>query len=255
MRRLSLLVLLVGAALSPAADLTKVDPIIKKEPAYKGKPKYCLLVFGPEAKTRVWLVLDGATLYADLNGNGDLTEPGERFAGKQTEPGVKNPDYPFASFVEFSLPDIEGRTAYRRISVMHTLLKDEFGPKWHGNDELKARLAKHPGMTRAGVTAYIRGKVRQQPVTDFADRPQDAPVLHFDGPLTFAPIFAPTLERGDKPSEIQVGLGTKGLGWEAFALLDYDEVPEKAKPVALVEFPPKEPGGKPPRLNLALDRC
>ena len=46
------------------ADLTKVDRSIKKEPAYQTKsPKYCLLVFGPEAKTRVWLVLDGDTLY------------------------------------------------------------------------------------------------------------------------------------------------------------------------------------------------
>ena len=61
------------------ADLTKVDRSIKKEPAYRTKsPKYCLLVFGPEAKTRVWLVLDGDTLYIDRNGNGDLTEQGER---------------------------------------------------------------------------------------------------------------------------------------------------------------------------------
>src|SRR5262249_8147594 len=61
------------------ADLTKIERTIAKEPAYKSKPKYCLLVFGPEAKTRVWLVLDGDTLYVDRNGNGDLTETGERF--------------------------------------------------------------------------------------------------------------------------------------------------------------------------------
>src|SRR5260370_39867195 len=66
----------VGAA--SAADLAKVDRTIKKEPAYQAKPKYCLLVFGPEAKHRVWLVLDGDTLYVDKNGNGDLTEAGKR---------------------------------------------------------------------------------------------------------------------------------------------------------------------------------
>ncbi len=255
MRPLALLVLLAGSVLAPAADLTRADRTIKKEPPYHGKPKYGLLVFGPEAKTRVWLVLDGTTLYADMNGNGDLTEPGERFEGKQTEPGVNNADYPFASFVEFSLPDIEGRTAYRRLGVMHTLLKEKLGPVWHGNDDLKARRAEHPDMTRVGVTAYLGGKVREQAVTDFADRREDAPVIHFDGPLTFAPVSATPLERGEKPSEIQVGVGTKGLGWDAFALLDYDDVPEKARPVAEVEFPPKEPGGKPPRLTLALDRC
>src|SRR5437870_12141796 len=94
------------SAPATATDLSKVDRTIKKEPAYKGKPKYCLLVFGLEAKTRVWLVLDGATLYADMNGNGDLTEPGERCEGKQTGPGANSPDYPFRSFGEFGLPDV-----------------------------------------------------------------------------------------------------------------------------------------------------
>jgi hypothetical protein len=51
---------------------------VAKEPVYKSNPKYCLLVFGPEAKTRVWLVQDGDTLYVDRNGNGDLTEAGEK---------------------------------------------------------------------------------------------------------------------------------------------------------------------------------
>jgi len=47
----------------PAAefDLNKIERTIAKEPVYQTKsPRYCLLVFGPEAKTRVWLVLDGA---------------------------------------------------------------------------------------------------------------------------------------------------------------------------------------------------
>src|ERR1700716_872057 len=82
MRRLSFIYALVVAGnmavTAWGADLTKIDRTIAKEPAYKGKPKYCLLVFGPEAKTRVWLGLDGDVLYADRNGNGDLTEEGER---------------------------------------------------------------------------------------------------------------------------------------------------------------------------------
>src|SRR3979490_2472906 len=61
-----------------AVDLSKIDRTIAREPVYKNKPKYCLLVFGPEAKTKVWLVIDGDTLYVDRNGNGDLTEKGER---------------------------------------------------------------------------------------------------------------------------------------------------------------------------------
>jgi hypothetical protein len=40
----------------PAFDLdpAKIDRTIAKQPRYHSKPKYCLLVFGPEAKTRVW---------------------------------------------------------------------------------------------------------------------------------------------------------------------------------------------------------
>src|SRR6476469_7441592 len=65
-----------------ASDLSKIDHRIAKEPAYRSKtPRYCLLVFGPEAKTRVWLVQDGDTLYVDRNGNGDLTEAKERIGG------------------------------------------------------------------------------------------------------------------------------------------------------------------------------
>src|SRR5262245_9126686 len=67
-----------------AADLSKVDRTIGKEPAYESqsKPKYCLVVFGPEAKTRIWLVLDGDVLYADRNGDGDLTGKDERILRK-----------------------------------------------------------------------------------------------------------------------------------------------------------------------------
>ena len=64
------LALVTGPA--AATDLTKIDRSILKEPVYQSKqPQYCLLVFGPEAKIRVWLVLDGDVLYVDRKGNGD----------------------------------------------------------------------------------------------------------------------------------------------------------------------------------------
>jgi hypothetical protein len=67
MRSLLLCLLFLTPSLALAADLSKIDRTIKKEPKYKGKPKYCLLVFGPEAKTRIWLVLDG---YQGTGGQG-----------------------------------------------------------------------------------------------------------------------------------------------------------------------------------------
>src|SRR5262249_51557517 len=82
MRRLTLAflpsVLLCCSNPSSAADLTKIDRTIAREPAYKGQPKYCLLVFGPEAKSRTWLVRDDEAIYVDRNGNGDLTGDSKR---------------------------------------------------------------------------------------------------------------------------------------------------------------------------------
>ena len=75
---------LVLAPAAPAADLAKIERKLAKEPAYQSKsPKYCLLVFGPDARTCVWLVQDGDVLYVDRNGSGDLTEIGKRVKVKQ----------------------------------------------------------------------------------------------------------------------------------------------------------------------------
>src|SRR5262245_52302093 len=57
----------------------KVDRTLSKEPAYKNAPQYALLLFGKEAKLRVWVVLDGETLYLDRNADGDLTAKEARF--------------------------------------------------------------------------------------------------------------------------------------------------------------------------------
>ena len=70
------LLLFSGAATVGAADLSKVERRLVKEPTYQsGSPRYALLVIGPGAKDRVWIVKDGDTLYVDRNGNGDLTDP------------------------------------------------------------------------------------------------------------------------------------------------------------------------------------
>ena len=74
----------VGATARDAVlpDLSKVDRRIKKEPAYTAEqPLYALYVFGPQADTRVWAVLDKSrpdaphydVLYFDRNADGDLT--------------------------------------------------------------------------------------------------------------------------------------------------------------------------------------
>ncbi len=86
---------LLAAPQAGDADLARVDRTIGKEPAYVGKPLYALFIFDREAKTRIWAVLDKSkadldyydVLYFDKNGNGNLTDDGERFTGTYNKEG------------------------------------------------------------------------------------------------------------------------------------------------------------------------
>src|SRR5207249_1396798 len=84
--------MLVTCSLAGAADVTKIERTLVKEPVYKTQPKYCLLVFGPEPKSRFWLVQDGDTLYVDRNDNGDLTEPDKCVQLKNGDKNYRNFD-------------------------------------------------------------------------------------------------------------------------------------------------------------------
>ena len=96
-------------------DLEKVDRKILKQPVYQSKsPKYCLLLFGPEAATRVWLVLDDDVVYLDRNHNGDLTEPGKRFLLKEE----KQLDIPGGKGCRLGdLIEADGKTVHRDLRI------------------------------------------------------------------------------------------------------------------------------------------
>jgi hypothetical protein len=238
-----------------AADLAKLDRAIKKEPAYKGKPAYCLLVFGSEAKSRCWLVLDGDTLYVDRNCNGDLTEKGEqvgmlRFEKPEGTEAV-------AAFREVKAGDItDGRFQHTGLEIGQARLAPAFTPT-DQNEEALLRLARsNPGGFLYGVSLSVelcsgQGRVRFSAQADtqgflhFADSPGTAPVIHFDGPLQMALQPSQELVRGDKPTELHCWVGTPGLGKGTFASLVYATkpglVPAKCHPVAEVSFPSKKP--------------
>src|SRR5262249_40448562 len=79
-----------STAFAWAGDEVKIERSIRMEPVDQARePRYCLLMLGREAKTRIWLVFDSVPdplrpgndknyLYVDRNGNGDLTEPGKQ---------------------------------------------------------------------------------------------------------------------------------------------------------------------------------
>src|SRR5579859_2876050 len=95
MRYLLSMLLLAACGSTFAADLAKIDRTIVKEPKYIGQPRYCLLVFGPEATNRVWIVQDGGVLYVDRNGNGDLTGPDKKVIAKKSPSGDDEPGFAF----------------------------------------------------------------------------------------------------------------------------------------------------------------
>jgi hypothetical protein len=78
-----------AAARYVEVDYSKVERRLQKEPAYKAQPLYAMFVFDLAGAYRVTAVVDKSApdapfydvLYLDLDADGDLTEPGERFAG------------------------------------------------------------------------------------------------------------------------------------------------------------------------------
>jgi hypothetical protein len=217
----ALIWLALGAASASAFDLTKIERSLAKEPAYQSKqPQYCLLVFGPAAKSRVWLVRDGNVLYVDRSGRGDLTDMAKAVTG------VPSGDWSW--FEVGGLTEADGKTALGSLEVAF-----------------------------AGPSALLRLRVRGgRPVSvdsipdgalQFAGRPQDAPIIHFNGPLTFALAGPESLARNDKDGSIAVLLGTPGLGRGTFSYVKYDDklIPNNARPVARIEFPSKVASGEP----------
>jgi hypothetical protein len=170
----TLLVLGNTAVTAWGADLTRIDRTIAREPTYQSRPKYCLLVFGPQAKTRIWLVLDGDTLYVSRHGNGDLTAKGAQVVNRK----------PNTCYAVGAITEPDRGTKHAALSVT---------PQQDGS---------------MVVALMAEGKYRQRSGRlRFAGRPQEAPVLHFNGPVSvrFTSAAAP-------PDRGQVGPAAAKLG-------------------------------------------
>jgi hypothetical protein len=242
---LAALMLASGASVSVwAADLSKIDRTIAKEPAYKSRPKYCLLVFGLEARTRVWLVLDGEVLYVDRTANGDLTGP-----GKRTE-NISKTDKAL-HFRPGPITPVGGKTRY---ALEVEVVKQ--GPRFWVPVTVNADKVSYQSPQCGGENGSLQ----------FADRAQDAPILHFDGPLTMkvgrqqtkitkgkTDLTAGTAQefmRG-KTCPLPVMVGTPGRGKGTFAALLFR--PGDPSAAAEIVFPNRKKGGKPIVVKVALN--
>jgi len=227
-RSATFLLLFFAALPAQGVDLTKIDRTIAKEPAYQSKsPSYGLLVFGPEAKRRAWVVLDGDVLYVDRNCNGDLTEEGERLVIENPKRNKKKPGTSGA------------------VDSVSVVIKDR--------DGAKHRLTFRLTSTGVGLVAqchgsqYVGSTYRDDLV--FAARPQDAPIVHLNGPLTLQLVDPPRQWSPGEKVDLVVLFGTPGLGKGTFAYM-IQGFP--SRPTAEIQFPAKNPGAKPLVVKVAL---
>jgi hypothetical protein len=246
-----------------AADLTAIERKIAKEPAYAGKPKYCLLVFGPEAKTRIWLALDGDKLYVDRNGNGDLTDDGPALAAKvdgDSEEATRT----------FKLTELrEGSLTHRDLSLYVTSLQ----PLAERDKPAKALLTRDPAARGYILNVDVEmpgrrgnglgGRVEQTAslrdlagFLQFASSPREAPVIHFGGPWSITLYSADDLTVG-REDDLVLSVGIPGIGPGTTAFVAYEKlVPTTAFPTAEITFPPKAAGEPPIKQLFELkERC
>jgi hypothetical protein len=269
MRSIACLILLAGWGAAPAADLSQVGRTLAKEPKYAGKPKYCLLVFGAEAKHRVWLVLDGDTLYVDRNGNGDLTEPGEKVTAK-ARPGDPENTFDF----EAGELHVGGKT-HKGLEVVVAPLKTlAANPNVMALPHVAAAVRKSPdaltgrisldvesealqGGGLGGRVSYMLSLFDTEGVFQFADRPADAPVVHLDGALQIAFYGDKPTWVGGRTQDAVLCLGTPGRGPGTFAMVQYEgTVPPGRHPKIAATYRPKDPAQKPVQELYELkERC
>jgi hypothetical protein len=261
-RILAWAMLFAAPPLGSAADLSKLDRTIHKEPKYIGKPEYCLVVIGSDAAERVWLVHDGDTLYVDKNGNGDLTEPGKKFHGEKDSWSTT-----------FQAGTIRiGKSEHRNLIIRAQPLSN-YGPEITQLPVAAAALKRNrdaefmsvsaevemPGLKGGGddgrVTIFAR--IDSEGPLLFAGSPQEAPIVHFGGPLAIRTEAAkPVLFRG-VPHDLMLMVGTQGLGPGTFASVAYSKlIPDAAFVVVEAELAGSKAGDPPTQAKFELrERC
>lgn len=233
-----------------AVDLKKVDRTIRKEPAYGDKPRYALLVLGPKADTRIWLVIDGKTLHVDRNGNGDLTEKGEQVP-------VKNTEGHLLQFEAGPIVEADGKTEHSVLTV-YQYFHGQFGRLVNG--VIVGDVRGTPGQGTSGEAGCT-----------FAEKARDAPIIHINGPLTMRVYGAVVSSRkmsrlakypfqlgaGEWVSELHVQVGTEGFGKGTFAAIAVEQkFPANIHPVVKLVVPSKTNPGETIQAEFSLkERC
>jgi hypothetical protein len=199
-------------------DYAKVERKIGKEPEYVSDPLYAMFILDPGGKFRVWAVLDRSkedlphhdVLYFDRNGNGDLTETGERFVAKVDESLA-----PAGISVLITVGDIEvpGTAIVHKGFRVSTVPKKGrkgiwFSMVWDGKEEISG------GYGASGMDTTI-----------WSSSPGSAPVLRpaVEGPLGFAIWGYEEVVLGiGESTHISLLVGSRGSGPDTLCALNED---------------------------------
>jgi hypothetical protein len=268
--RFIVLVLLAACGSASAADLARIDRTIKKEPKYTGQPRYCLLVIGPEANHRVWIVQDGSTLYVDRNGNGDLTEAGEKVTAQNVLPGDREGAF------RFEVGDLKvGGKTHKGLQLSVTPLRTlADNPNLIALPQVAEAVKKSPNEVSGSISldveceslkgggvggrvAYLVSLLDARGVLQFARKPAEAPIIHLDGPLEVTFFVNKPTWTGGRSQDTILCVGTPGHGLGTFAMLKYEgTVPPDRHPMIDVTYRPKDPARKPVQERYELkERC
>jgi hypothetical protein len=198
-------------------ELSKIDRRIGKQPKYIAEqPLYGLVVVGPQMKTRIWMVLDKSAtsqteydvVHADLNGNGDLTDDGERIALNVDKDGTSR----------FKLPDITDPNT----GETHT----EFSLRCASREEpYQMVTAKWKGKQKFG--GGYTDDPENEPYSQFASTLEKAPILWLngDGPFTFQRWYIEPLQIG-REIDVKLFIGVAGVGKSTFCAFQVHALPE-----------------------------
>jgi hypothetical protein len=223
-------------------DLGKVNRRIKKEPAYTSEqPLYALYVFGPQAGTRVWAVLDKSrpdaphydVLYFDRNADGDLTAPDERIEGDVNDDETI---FDIGTFTDGANGQTHTGMSIRRREGDDSITM--FRMKWCDKVAVRGGYAPMPG-----------------PYTQFAPTPAEAPVLWpgADGPFSFQFWTIDTLHVG-AAEHVRVFLGHQGHGQNTFCAVPDTFLPRDVPVIATLIYHDKDDKERRARSELR-ERC
>lgn len=237
-----------------AEDLAALKKSTLKEPSYRNKPEYALLVLGAKCEKQLWMVRDGDVLYFDRNGSGDLTAPEARVPMDAKASAPNEFDFVFDIG---KLPGIPGepvnvQLVTRRLSSLPELnssMKQAVSRDANAVTYALHLQAQHPSWKGLGVDGrliHMVGPIDHRGAFLFGKTAKDAPVIHIGGPLQILPYGDQPRIAAGSSREITLAVGTPGVGVGSTAFIGYEKtIPPAALPSLEVKYANGMTGSQP----------